>query len=103
VESHLLADVEVGAFLSGGIDSATVVGLMSLAGAHPRTFSIGFEESDFDELRFARLVAQRFGTRHEEAIVRPDAWQLLDQLVHDLDEPLADVSAIPTWYVSQLA
>jgi asparagine synthase (glutamine-hydrolysing) len=103
VTSHLLADVPVGAFLSGGIDSTTVVALMTRAGARPQTFSIGFDEDDFNELRFARLVAERLGTRHEELVVRPEVWGLLDRLVSALDEPIADVSAVPTFLVSELA
>jgi asparagine synthase (glutamine-hydrolysing) len=103
VRSHLESDVEVGAFLSGGVDSATVVALMAEAGRTPRTFSIGFGEADFDELRWARTIAARFGTRHEEQVVRPDAWSLLDRLVPLLDEPMADVSALPTFLVSRLA
>jgi asparagine synthase (glutamine-hydrolysing) len=103
VTSHLVSDVEVGAFLSGGIDSATVVGLMTQAGVRPRTFSIGFDESDFDELHYARLVARHFGTRHEELVVRPDMWSLVDRVIQALDEPMSDVSALPTYLVSQLA
>jgi asparagine synthase (glutamine-hydrolysing) len=103
VRSHLVADVPVGAFLSGGIDSATVVGQMALLGARPKTFSIGFDDPGFDELRWARLVAQRFGTDHEELVVRPDAWALAEELVWFLDEPFADVSAIPTYLVAKLA
>jgi asparagine synthase (glutamine-hydrolysing) len=103
VASHLVADVPVGAFLSGGIDSATIVGTMVELGAHPKTFSIGFEEADFDELSYARLVARRFGTDHYELIVRPDAWELTEQLIWFLDEPFADVSAIPTFLVAKLA
>ncbi len=105
VRSHLTADVEVGAFLSGGVDSATVVALMCAEGAQPRTFSIGFDEARFDELRYARLVAKRYRTRHEELVVRPhqNVWPLLDELVRALDEPFADVSALPTWLVSRMA
>jgi asparagine synthase (glutamine-hydrolysing) len=103
VRSHLESDVPVGAFLSGGVDSATVVALMAHLGQRPHTFSIGFDERDFDELRFARLVAERYGTQHEELVVRPDVWPLLDEIVPALDEPLADVSAIPTYLVSRLA
>ena len=105
VRSHLVADVPVGAFLSGGIDSATVVALMARAGAAPRTFSIGFCERDFDELRFARLLAAQLGTVHDEELLRDDAslWPILDDVLRGLDEPLADPSAIPTWLVSRLA
>jgi asparagine synthase (glutamine-hydrolysing) len=103
VESHLVADVPVGAFLSGGIDSASVVGTMAELGARPKTFSIGFEEAAFNELDYARAIAKKFGTDHHELIVRPDAWALTEKLVWFLDEPFADVSAIPTFLVSQLA
>jgi asparagine synthase (glutamine-hydrolysing) len=103
VRSHLVSDVPVGAFLSGGIDSATVVGTMAELGARPKTFSIGFDEPDFDELHWARLIARRFGTDHHELVVRPDAWELVEQLPWSLDEPFADVSAIPTWLVAKLA
>ncbi|HXU70971.1 MAG TPA: asparagine synthase (glutamine-hydrolyzing), partial [Polyangia bacterium] len=103
VASHLVADVPVGAFLSGGIDSASVVGTMAELGARPKTFSIGFEEADFNELDYARIIAKKFGTDHHELVVRPDAWELTEKLVWFLDEPFADVSAIPTFLVSQLA
>src|SRR5262249_45573813 len=87
------------------LDSATVVATMVARGARPRTFSIGFPEAGFDELAWARLVAERFGTRHEELVVRPGehAWPLTDELVHFLDEPFADPSALPTFLVSRLA
>jgi asparagine synthase (glutamine-hydrolysing) len=103
VASHLVADVPVGAFLSGGVDSASVVGTMAELGARPKTFSIGFEEADFNELDYARIIAKKFGTDHHELIVRPDAWELTEELVWFLDEPFADVSAIPTYLVSKLA
>ena len=103
VRSHLESDVEVGAFLSGGVDSSAVVATMARAGHRPWTFSVGFGERDFDELAWARLVADRYGTRHEEIEVRADAWTLLGDVVAFLDEPFADVSAIPTFLVSRLA
>jgi asparagine synthase (glutamine-hydrolysing) len=103
VESHLVSDVPVGAFLSGGVDSASIVGTMAELGARPKTFSIGFEEADFNELDYARIIAKKFGTDHHELIVRPDAWELTEKLVWFLDEPFADVSAIPTFLVSKLA
>ena len=103
VQSHLESDVPVGAFLSGGVDSASVVGTMAELGARPKTFSIGFEEADFNELDYARIIAKKFGTDHHELIVRPDAWELTEKLVWFLDEPFADVSAIPTFLVSKLA
>jgi asparagine synthase (glutamine-hydrolysing) len=103
VRSHLIADVPVGAFLSGGVDSASVVGTMVELGVRPKTFSIGFEEADFNELDYARAIARRFGTDHHELVVRPDAWELAEKLTWFLDEPFADVSAIPTYLVSKLA
>jgi asparagine synthase (glutamine-hydrolysing) len=104
VKIHLIADVPVGAFLSGGLDSSVVVA--SCAGASPEaleTFSIGFEEQAYSELPYARQVSERFGTRHHEEIVRPDAAELLDELTQYYDEPFADSSAIPTFLVARLA
>jgi asparagine synthase (glutamine-hydrolysing) len=104
VQSHLVSDVPLGAFLSGGIDSSLVVGLMSqVSGARVKTFSIGFDEPEFDELEPARRVAQHFGTDHHEFVVKPDGVAILDRLVSHFDEPFADSSAIPTWYVSEMA
>ncbi|MCI0546161.1 MAG: asparagine synthase (glutamine-hydrolyzing) [Candidatus Rokubacteria bacterium] len=103
VESHLVSDVPVGAFLSGGMDSSTVVALMARAAPAPvRTFSIGFGEADHDELAYARLVARRFGTEHYEHVVKPDALEALPRLAWQFDEPFADASAIPTYYVSKV-
>jgi asparagine synthase (glutamine-hydrolysing) len=104
VRSHLVSDVPLGAFLSGGIDSSLVVGLMAKAsGGRVKTFSIGFDEPTFDELDHARTVARHFGTDHHEFVVKPNALGILDDLVSHFDEPFADASAIPTWYVSQIA
>jgi asparagine synthase (glutamine-hydrolysing) len=104
VRSHLVSDVPLGAFLSGGVDSSLVVGLMAEAtGGRVKTFSIGFDEPAFDELEYARLVARHFGTDHHEFVVKPDAIAILDALVAHFDEPFADSSAIPTWYVSEIA
>ena len=104
VRSHLVSDVPLGAFLSGGIDSSVVVGLMAQAGGAPvKTFSIGFDEPAFDELEHARRVATHFGTDHHEFVVRPDALAILDRLIGHFDEPFADPSVIPTWYVSEMA
>jgi asparagine synthase (glutamine-hydrolysing) len=104
VRSHLVSDVPLGAFLSGGIDSSVVVGLMAeVAGARVKTFSIGFDEPAFDELEHARQVAHHFGTDHHEFVVQPDAIGILDDLISHFDEPFADSSAIPTWYVSEMA
>jgi len=104
VRSHMISDVPLGAFLSGGVDSSTVVGLMAEASsARVKTFSIGFDVPEFDELEHARTVASHFGTDHHEFVVTPDAISILDRLVWHFDEPFADSSAIPTWYVSEMA
>ena len=104
VRSHLMSDVPLGAFLSGGVDSSLVVGLMAEASDRPvKTFSIGFDEPAYDELDAARTVAAHFGTDHHEFVVRPDALAIADRLVAHFDEPFGDSSAIPTWYVSELA
>jgi asparagine synthase (glutamine-hydrolysing) len=104
VRVRLVSDVPLGAFLSGGIDSSTVVGLMSRHMSQPvKTFSIGFHEDSFNELKFARLTAEKFGTDHHEFIVTPDICSVVDELAWHFDEPFADVSAIPTYMVSKLA
>lgn len=104
VKLRLAGDVPLGAFLSGGVDSSTVVALMSrLTGQPIKTFSIGFKEAGFNELPYAREVATRFGTEHHEFIVEPSALDMLPKLVRVYDEPFADASAIPTYYVSQLS
>jgi asparagine synthase (glutamine-hydrolysing) len=104
VRIRLISDVPLGAFLSGGVDSSTVVALMAEAGNGPvKTFSIGFEEKEYDELPYARLVARQYATDHHEFIVRPDATAIFPQLVWHYNEPFADSSAIPTYYLSQLA
>ncbi|MDR7446065.1 MAG: asparagine synthase (glutamine-hydrolyzing) [Armatimonadota bacterium] len=104
IRSHLVSDVPVGAFLSGGLDSSTVVALMSLAGAHPvRTFSVGFREARFDELPYARQVARRYGTDHRELVVEPQVARRLPELLSHFDEPFGDSSAIATYLVAELA
>ncbi len=103
VEMRLQSEVPLGAFLSGGVDSTIVVGLMSRLMKEPvRTFSIGFPVGEFDETSYARIAAERFGTIHEEFRVLPDAMDILPRLVWHYDEPMSDSSAVPTWYVSQL-
>src|SRR5690242_12023211 len=104
VRAHLVADVPVGVLLSGGIDSAAITALAAGAGTGPvRTFSIGFEERSFDELRNARAVARRYGTKHEELLLRPDPEQLLRALSGVFDEPFGDSSALPAYLVCGLA
>jgi asparagine synthase (glutamine-hydrolysing) len=104
VTKRLIADVPIGAFLSGGMDSSTVVGLMARSMDQPvRTFTIGFEDVDgFDERPHARAVAQRFGTDHTEFVVRPDAIDLVERLVFHHDQPFGDSSSIPTYLLSEL-
>jgi asparagine synthase (glutamine-hydrolysing) len=104
VRLHLIADVPVGAFLSGGLDSSVVVASAAGATAQPlQTFAIGFGEERVSELPYARAVADRYRTRHVEHVVTPDAVKLLDDLTYFYDEPFGDSSAIPTFLVSQLA
>jgi asparagine synthase (glutamine-hydrolysing) len=103
VRSHMVSDVPIGAFLSGGVDSGSVVALMAQASTAPiRTFSIGFDEAAFDELAYARQVAQRYGTDHCEFVVKPDALEVMPRLAWQLDEPFADSSALPTYYVAKI-
>ena len=104
VRAHLVSDVPVGVLLSGGVDSALLTALAADESGEPlRTFSIGFEERSFDELADARRVAERYGTRHRELVLRPDAALLLPALAEAFDEPFADSSALPTYLVSELA
>ncbi len=104
VDLHTIADVPVGAFLSGGLDSSIVVGALAENALQPlATFSIGFHESGFSELPHAREVAQRFGCEHREEIVTPEAVASLEDLTKFYDEPFADASAIPTLHLARLA
>lgn len=104
IRIRLISDVPLGAFLSGGMDSSIVVALMSEVMSEPvKTFSIGFYEEAYDELIYARIIAERFGTKHTEFKVKPDAVSMLPKLVWHYNEPFADPSAIPSYYVSKLA
>ncbi len=104
IQVRLMSEVPLGAFLSGGVDSSIVVGMMSEMMSQPvKTFSIGFEEDEFNELPYARKVAKHFGTDHHEFFVKSDLITVLPQLVWAYDEPFADSSMLPTYYVSKLA
>lgn len=105
VRMHLVSDVPVGAFLSGGVDSSAIVGMMAQEGCtNLRTFSIGFDEETHNELPYAQKVSARWHTEHHTEVIRPEAaLSILDQLVDHFDEPFADASAIPMWFVSRAA
>jgi asparagine synthase (glutamine-hydrolysing) len=108
VRMQMVSDVPIGGFLSGGIDSSTVVGLMAKHSDRPvRTYAIGFSggeaEAFYNELPYARQVAQRFGTEHREILVKPDVVGLLPRLVWHMDEPIADTAFLTTYLVSEFA
>ena len=104
VSRQMVSDVPVGAFLSGGVDSSLVVALMRRAESGPiKTFSIGFGDASFDELKYARVVAKHLGTDHYESVVNPSDEALILGAIEALDEPLADDSIVPTLLVSRLA
>jgi len=104
VYMRLVSDVPLGAFLSGGVDSSLVVSYMARNSPSPiHTFSIGFKPAQFDELPFARIVSRSLGTKHEEYVVEPDALGVIEKLVKQFDEPIADSSVVPTYYVSKIA
>jgi asparagine synthase (glutamine-hydrolysing) len=104
IKLRLVSDVPLGAFLSGGIDSSTIVGLMRELGASPlKTFSIGFADQTYNELGHARRIAERFETDHEELIIEPQALELTETLIKHLDEPFGDFSMFPTYLVSKMA
>lgn len=104
IKLHMISDVPLGAFLSGGIDSSGVVAFMSkVSNSQVKTFSIGFKEEKFNELQFAREVANKYKTEHHELILEPESVDLLPRLVSAFDEPFFDSSAIPTYYVSKFA
>ncbi len=102
VKLRMIADVPLGAFLSGGIDSSAVVALMAKNSSQPiKTFSIGFNESDHDETKYAQIIADKYKTDHTKFIVKPDAMELLPILVKQYEEPYADSSALPTYYLAK--
>jgi asparagine synthase (glutamine-hydrolysing) len=102
VREQMVADVPLGAFLSGGVDSTIIVGLMQRASDRPvKTFSIGFGDPAFDETRYAELVAKALGTDHHAFTVEARAWETLPLLAGQFDEPFADSSALPTWHVAR--
>ena len=105
VAGHLMSDVPLGVFLSGGVDSSTIVALMSRAEVGPiKTFSIGFKDGkDYDELAFARTVAAHFHTDHHEFVLEPKAVEILPDLVWHLEEPIADEAALPLYFLSSMA
>jgi asparagine synthase (glutamine-hydrolysing) len=104
VRGQMVADVPLGAFLSGGIDSSAVVALMARGSAEPiKTFSIGFQEERFTETQYARMVAAANKTDHHEHVVTPDIRDLLPRLVAHFDEPFSDASAVPTYYLCEMA
>ena len=104
VRIRLISDVPLGALLSGGTDSSTVVALMARASSNPvKTFAIGFRNQEFNEAPYARMVAEKFGTDHHELIVEPDVFETVETLTSSLEEPFGDSSMLPTYYVSQMA
>ena len=104
VRLHAVSDVPLGAFLSGGVDSSSVTALLARALGKPiQTYSIGFDDEKFNELPFARLVAQRYGTEHHEEILGPRIFEQLPEILTGFDEPFADSSALPTYLVSRFA
>ncbi len=101
---RLMSEVPLGAFLSGGLDSSSIVALMARSSDRPvKTFSIGFTHSSYNELLYARAVSERFGTEHYEEIITPDAVRLTERIIGQLDEPFADFSVFPTLMVSEMA
>ncbi|MBW2999234.1 asparagine synthase (glutamine-hydrolyzing) [Candidatus Woesearchaeota archaeon] len=103
VKLRMISDVPLGAFLSGGIDSSSIVAMMAKLSDEPvKTFSIGFDEEPYSELKYARIVAEKFNTDHKEMVVRPDAAEILPKLVWHYNEPFADQAAVPTYYLSKM-
>lgn len=103
VREQMVAEVPLGAFLSGGIDSTIIVALMQRLSNRPiKTFSIGFDDPAFDESRYAALAAKTIGTEHHAFTIAPEAWETVPKLAEQFDEPFADSSALPTWHVSKM-
>lgn len=103
VRLRMISDVPLGAFLSGGIDSSLIVALMSHIHPEPiKTFSVGFEQGSYNELPYARVVVRKYATEHHEFEVRPNALDILPELVRQLGEPFADASIIPTYCISKM-
>lgn len=104
VRMRMISDVPLGAFLSGGVDSSAVVAMMARhSSGRVKTFCIGFDEAEYDERAYARMVAERYDTDHHELVIRPNAMEVLPRLVWHYNEPFADPSAVPTYYVSEIA
>ena len=104
IRLRLVADVPVGMFLSGGVDSSAIVALASeVSGQRLDTFSVGFAESAFDEREHARFVAKKFGTRHHELVLEPAGVDIVERIAWHTDEPFADSAALPTWHLAELA
>jgi asparagine synthase (glutamine-hydrolysing) len=107
VEGHMISDAPLGAFLSGGVDSSAVVGLMSKLCSGPvKTFSIGYDgkgEESYNELKYARIVSNYYGTEHQEFILKPEIIDILPKIIYHLEEPFADPATIPTYLVSEAA
>lgn len=103
VKLRLVSDVPVGSFLSGGVDSSIITAIMAkTAGKQIKTFSIGFDEGDYNELPYAKLVADKYNTEHKEFIVKPDTINIINDLAYFYNEPYADSSALPTYYLSKM-
>ncbi len=101
---RMVSDVPLGCFLSGGVDSSTVLSFMAELSAEPvQTFTIGFPETEYSELDHARRIARHFGTDHHEYVLEPDGVEVLDDIVRHLGEPFADATALPTWYLAKLS
>ncbi|MBN2355627.1 asparagine synthase (glutamine-hydrolyzing), partial [candidate division KSB1 bacterium] len=104
VKIRLMSEVPLGSFLSGGLDSSSVVAMMAQSNPNGvKTFSIGFDDTTYNELPFARLIAKTFDTEHHEEIITPDAVALTEKIIHQLDEPFGDFSVFPTLMVSEMA